>query len=435
MSSFISVLKSTVIKAVKLVFPKKLYYRYANKYANFRIYCEYRNNVKCVENKKDRQLKIAFIISYPSSFTSVKTVYEAAVLRGIHSLILCVSNNNEHSTMREVESHNGDWPVFKLDGKDAVYAYNSVTDKWYDLEKWNPQYVFYVRPYEGDYPDIYSFRNVSKYAKICYIPYGYLFSKNEVFRSVYGRGLWNYTYRTFVTSKSCIDMLTEEYGSEKRNLCRYVDLGFPRFDLYTDVKNNDRTDCEYEHTVTWLPRWKFADEKGQKLSHFLEYYDEFMNFVKEHREVKFILRPHPLMFRTIVKETDYTTGQVEQMKNEIMNMPNLFLDETDDYMHTLFETDILLADATSLIAEFFVMERPVIYCDGINDYNEDGIMISNALYMEEKWDDVKKRLLELFMGNDPMKEQRKQVIARVIGKNDGNIGNNIVDYIINDFER
>ena len=158
-----------------------------------------------------------------------------------------------------------------------------------------------------------------------------------------------------------------------------------------------------------------------------------MKFVNEHKDVRFILRPHPLMFKTMVKETDFSPEQVEQMKNNIINTENLILDEADDYITTLIETDILLSDSTSLIAEFFVTERPIVFCDTIDNYNEDGIKITNALYQESTWPDIENRLVDLLSGNDPDKEKRKSVIKEVMGENGGRIGIDIVDYIIKDY--
>ena len=45
--------------------------------------------------------------------------------------------------------------------------------KWFDLKNINPDYVFYERPYSSYLPIEYKISTVSKYAKTCYLPYGY----------------------------------------------------------------------------------------------------------------------------------------------------------------------------------------------------------------------------------------------------------------------
>ena len=41
------------------------------------------------------------------------------------------------------------------------------------LKNINPDYVFYERPYSSYLPMEYKISTVSKYAKTCYLPYGY----------------------------------------------------------------------------------------------------------------------------------------------------------------------------------------------------------------------------------------------------------------------
>ena len=57
-------------------------------------------------------------------------------------------------------------------GTSLIDSYDTNTEKWLNLEAMLPDYVFFMRPYDYYRCSAYHIKEVSHYAKTCYIPYG-----------------------------------------------------------------------------------------------------------------------------------------------------------------------------------------------------------------------------------------------------------------------
>ena len=117
---------------------------------------------------KSNHPKVAFILQFPETWNSMKTVYDAAKKRGLDPLIVCVPKPESTSTLVYEASTNGVNEAYEmLKGKNSnVVNSNLGEGKWFDLKEYNPDYVFYTRPYNTQYPDEYKSNAVCQYAKI-----------------------------------------------------------------------------------------------------------------------------------------------------------------------------------------------------------------------------------------------------------------------------
>ena len=398
----------------------------------------YRKSLKKIESQeKSNNLKIAFILQFPETWNSLKTVYESAKKMGLNPLIVCVPKPKSTSTLIYEASEDGVNEAYEMLKKENVNAINTKLEEgnWFNLREYNPDYVFYTRPYNTQYPDEYKSNAVCQYAKICYIPYGFTLNGGVIFNSVFKANFLLQTYVTFVQSKNLLKKVKNSYLCQylfKHNKFEY--LGFPRFDLLYPNSSCDKNWNKENITITWMPRWEFNTTiKGQKCSHFLEYYDKFIEFMKMHRELNFIFRPHPLMFETLIEEKIKTQEEIKEIKKEMSSISNLNIDYEKDYLPTLKKTDILVADTTSLLMEFFATGKPIILSDNAKGYLEDGKIMVSSLYQVEVWKDVESKLNDLINGNDDLYEKRRKAMEKIIPKQ-STAGENIINYIMKDYK-
>ncbi len=398
----------------------------------------YRKSLKKIESQeKSNNLKIVFILQFPETWNSLKTVYESAKKMGLNPLIVCVPKPKSTSTLIYETSEDGVNEAYEMLKKENVNAINTKLEEgnWFNLREYNPDYVFYTRPYNTQYPDEYKSNAVCQYAKICYIPYGVTLNGGMIFNSVFKANFLLQTYVTFAQSKNLLKKIKNAYRWQyllKYNKLEY--LGFPRFDLLMKEHSYSKNLSKQNFTITWMPRWEFNTTiKGQKCSHFLVYYHEFIKFVKEHQELNFIIRPHPLMFKTLIEEKLKTQEEVEAIKREIESIDHLRIDTQKDYLPTLQKTDILIADNTSLLIEFFATGKPIILSDNAKGYLEDGKIMVSSLYQVEVWKDVESKLNDLINGNDDLYEKRRKAMEKIIPKQ-STAGENIINYIMKDYK-
>jgi len=160
----------------------------------------------------------------------------------------------------------------------------------------------------------------------------------------------------------------------------------------------------------WAPRWTYMETMGG--SHFIEYKENFVALRKKYKNLKMTIRPHRLLFPTMVKENRMTEEEVQRYK-ESLQENKIYLDEHDPLKSALAESDIMIADITSIIPLYFLTGNPIIYCDSGYNFFGDSKLIESAIYKAYSWDDVEKYLAMILNGEDPLKDDRRRLIKQL----------------------
>lgn len=380
--------------------------------------------ITCLMNKRKRNitnnesLRVIFLVRYPWTWNSFKSVYEQAIKCNINATVICVPE------IKDKNVHNNDSKDF-LD-KIGIPNYDAYqNDKWLDIKTFNPDYVFYTYPYNSLYPESYRTNIISKYSKICYIPYGMCLLENFVFHTVYNVDFMAECYLTFAPSNSEYLMLKNKYALQDfLHISKFIYLGYARYDLIYNKMDSKKI-------IAWLPRWSFDDIKDQKKSHFLQYFDKFIELMEELKEYTLIIRPHPKMFSSILENKILTENELNDIIDKVDSMQNVFFDKEEDYMYLFNNADFLIADFTSLLAEYFVSGKPIIYCDDNSNFTDDAMKLYEGFYCCNNWKDLNLYINNLINGNDYKKEIRN-IIKLDFFSNQHLCGKRIVEFLKTD---
>ena len=227
-------------------------------------------------------------------------------------------------------------------------------------------------------------------------------------------------------SKPTLDYLLNKFKrTTAKQIQNFLFLGYPSFEAYFKKQplNNEI------HSVLWIPRWSYAEKGGG--SNFLKYKDLYKDLAKDHPDLDFTMRPHPLMFTTLEKQGLFSHEEIDVYKADLREA-NVELDQHSLLDERLEKTDLMIADYSSIIIAYFLSGRPIIYCDGgLNMY---GIYkdLYDAMYVAHSWEDVLSFVNVLKEGKDPLKEKRLEIIQKEkINHKDSAV--RIVERIINDF--
>jgi len=156
-------------------------------------------------------------------------------------------------------------------------------------------------------------------------------------------------------------------------------------------------------------------------SHFLAYRDTFTRFAAEHDSdrVKFAIRPHPLMFRHMLQRGYMTEQELTDYK-ALLDIHGIALDDSRQTpFDALTAAGILLTDFSSINMNFFLMDRPMIYCPHDPDLSEDYTLMLEGSYVAETWEQVETHLLHLIRGEDPAAPRRREIVAEMRAKHTG----------------
>ena len=268
-----------------------------------------------------------------------------------------------------------------------------------DLKKFNLDYLFYPRPYDYYLPKQYRSSSMYKCVKCCYIPYGLTGSDNFDDLDL---PFFDNIYCSFMDSDHQRDLLKSHYPiSVLMGTRKIFSFGYPVLTRFLGYSSTSQI-----NTILWTPRWSMDPKLGG--SNFLRYQEEFLELIKS-TNYTFIFRPHPLMFDELIKK-----GFIDE------NFKERYLKTLADYnvvydivspIEKLFEkTDLLITDYSSIIPQFFVTNRPIIYCEGGIPLNIDYREMVDYSYKANNWDDVKKIIESLSINGDNRSEEREKFI-------------------------
>lgn len=392
---------------------------------------------RIVRTPRNEKMRIVFIVQRTEVFNSVRTVFEEAVKNDeceVYLLPLPRCSNDHKKFFWDTYTSVVEF-CHQLYGGTVIDTYNFETGKYFDLTKIMPDYIFLNVPYTSQYPDEYSLEKLALIAKVCYVPYGYAVSNERRYTDLYA-------VQYYVDLMKHISFIFSDgdasYAYCKKNrmwLCEFLfgkrlyNVGYPRFDLI-----NTHKCCQKGSTILWLPRWTVEDQMSDEnlTSHFGDYKDCFLTYVHSQDYYRLIIRPHPLMFENYIKHGLMSVQDVLMYKENINNSEKFSLDEKPSYDDAFNTADVLVADCSSIIVEFFLRGKPVIYCGKKEELSPQIADVTKTFYYVNGWEQLKMVLDDLKDGIDPLKEERRIAVEKFrVGTQDA--GNAVLNILREDY--
>lgn len=385
--------------------------------------------LKIKYKKSNDKVKIVFLCQLPHIWTCLESIYEAAQKDDdVEAYILAVPNKWEE---QEIDTEAYDFCV--KNNYNVIQAYDKTTNKFFDLELLNPDYVFIPRPYDVYLPSQYRSDIISNYAKICYVCYGYVAEAGHILETCYYKYFTNSCYFIFADNDSTEAYCRKNHAiSEALGLRKIIKTPFPRFDLarkgigkeppHWKIKRD-----EVNKRIIWTPRW--TTDEGLGGTNFFNYKDFFFEFAQKHTDCEFMFRPHPMAFEHFISSGLMSKEEVDEYKIKCMKGHNTQLDERKDYLDSFASADILVSDMSGVMEDFLVIGKPLVFCSYQQEFNEANKKLLDAFYIPHDADELENILEMLISGNDPKKKIREQIVRDILGECDGKNGYRILEYL------
>ena len=371
------------------------------------------------KNNPNTPIQVAFVVQMPEIWDKEEPVYSAMSGDPRFSVsVLVVPPYNQISKTIETDYKNN---YFLKAYPEAVRAYENGS--WQALDK-NYDYVFYQRPYDLYLPLPLQSRTVVKQAKCCYIPYGY--TGADVFNEgSTNKAFFRNLYFGFAESAYMAKVFNNRYQDNKeRELHKIAFLGFPALIPYFDFEPTS----EYRK-ILWTPRWSYTPKIGG--SHFLEYKDTIISLKKQSQELIITFRPHPLLFGEMISCSRMSEQEVNAYLEQL-SQNNIVYDKGHPIYETLQKTDILITDYSSIVIQFFVTGRPIIFCESDIVLNDDFNMLSEGMYVVHNKAELIAAVQKLSNGEDPLCIKRQKIIAKLLEEHK-DATNKIIEAIYKDY--
>ncbi|MBR0290182.1 MAG: CDP-glycerol glycerophosphotransferase family protein [Selenomonadaceae bacterium] len=372
---------------------------------------------------EQRKMRVAFMANSFVSGEKILPIYEAMKERDDVETFLIVYAGVDYKYLQRA------WEYFqKKYPDDKIYSYSLM-----DLQKLRPDYVFLPNPYDDRrlYPGFRT-NDIVKFSKVCVISYGatlsHIFS-DRLFDDY--PNFWRNIYLFFTSAESVKSAFTEKFPQDVSMNYQHVEFfGYPALKPYYNLeKESSAAKC-----ILWSPRWNFDDKIGG--SHFMDYKDDFVALKKKYGEkVDLIFRPHPDLFNELMKK-NFMSREKIMAYDETLKANNIYRQTTlADMDKSIRKVDIFLTDYSSILVEFFLTGRPIIYCEypkaiPFPEYAE----MFSAMYIAHNRKEIENYLEDLLAGNDPLFDKRQE-IAKKIYDTHKDATEKIIDRVLQDFNQ
>lgn len=400
-----------------------------------------RLRVKKFNNEK---IKVVFICNRPTVWSSLNTVYESMKNDNDFDIkMVIVPSKKQIGTDAAGYNHN----VFESEGVEEYFknykpivGYDVDKKEWINLQRLNPDYVFLQQPYNIKLPDELKSWNISKYAKLCYVAYYAFFQNNETnfinddcTPIDYLKNLSFY----FAQNDEDYYFITNKLKINGINTVDVIKSGFPRYDNENINKRSDsdlitwKSGCKPAFKVLWTPRWCTNENN----CHFFDYKDKILNFFENNVEYDLMFRPHPQAFINWIATGMMSEAEIRNLKKRFEISLNMTLDEEFEYLPNFYASDCLITDTSSIVDDYFLTGKPIIYCHKENSLNSfaKNKGYTKGFYWVENWNELESTIKMLKNGNDPLKKVRQELIQKCYYRPDGGSGVFIKNCIKEDF--
>lgn len=362
-----------------------------------------------------KTIKVGFIAQMPEVWDKLSRIYEAMCDDPDFEpwLLLVPQYDLTHGRLNMLYGEERAFFINRYKNGNFLEMVENNTVK--SIKNCGFDYIFFQRCYDSYLPDALHTSKVVRYCKTCYVPYCYHASMDG--KKYYRTGFFGNLYLFFCSNRDQVEW------SKTASRRKAVYLGYPwldKIDVFTGKINN---------RILWTPRW--CDDPATGGTTFFEYKDRFFDLVKTN-DVKVTIRPHPLTFQNAVREGKMTDEEVTIYKDKLAQA-GIKLDQNALVEETFENTDVLITDFSSIIINYFLSGKPIIYCSDTEiGFSETYQSIIDSSYIARSWEEIETIVQNLLAGNDYLKEKRLNAIEKIKGQGDAVA--NILDYLRSDSE-
>lgn len=278
---------------------------------------------------------------------------------------------------------------FTNKGYPIVEARGIKDPKCYDI-------IFYTHPYE--FRDRIYIEDLPLSTMALYTSYGFMLSGFPA-----RRWLYHLVYRYYADSVFYVSHVAKDPRYSDNAVC----LGYSKMDGYYKAEASRTTD---KKVIIYAPHHSVA-YKNSRFATFADNYLQIYEFAKKHsQDVFWIYKPHPLLQNSAVAAGIFDNADAYfEYENMWRNLPNGEVATGGDYFPLFKESDAMITDSVSFLAEYQFTHKPLLLLEsGEGRYNEFGESLREILYRcpGTDYDSIERFIGNVVNGKDEMSERR-----------------------------
>lgn len=394
----------------------------------------YRKGARIAESevrKKDDPLNVLFFVIYESMW-KCDSLFQMMLKDANFNpmIVVCPIGHKGHEYM--VQSMNQCARFFHEKGYPCVAAYDEKTDSYVDPMQYNPDIIFYTRPYETEV-DYRYWRDRYKNVLSCYVNYLYV-SNNEPWScaNYFHQSLWRY-YLEYPALQEQIDEFLSPYHLNGRV------AGYPLFDAFRlhKVSDNDwPIPGKRRKRIIWAPHFSITGHTGiNAFSTFEKYYDLMPELAEKYKgEIEIVFKPHPVLKLSLYEAEEWGKERTDAYYEKWATGENTaFVDGA--YVGLFLASDAMIHDCHSFTVEYLAVNKPAMFLDNGKtelQLNAAGKEARASYYKGQCEEDIE-RFIQMIIeeGEDPLKVKREEFLKHYVLPPNGKLAaENIIDDLL-----
>ena len=370
------------------------------------------------------KIRVAFYVLYDAMFSG-KMLYKLMLEDDFFEPFIVVIPNLSKDSDHMYKELSRNYASLSQEFENVYQAYSDETG-FIDYSM-QADLICFSNIYDSFTHELYTMSWVVKARVLTFVlSYGIYFDKYAR-DHILNIGLHNAAWKIFVDTPVTLAEFST-YGSVKGK--NAVLTGYGKMDSLAHIeltpRKRKRIVIASHHSV---------ESKLFCVSTFHKYSQLFLDLPKRYPDIDFVFRPHPVLFTNLYYKNIWSKEKIDQYLAEIASLPNMQFQDGGDYLETFMNSDALIHDCGSFLAEYLYTNKPCCYL--VRDKEAlPQIFTSLGLECIEQHelayisDDIIKFIDEVIVGeNDTKKEERDNFANTFLKVNYPHASNVILEHL------
>lgn len=385
-----------------------------------------------IKVKNGEKIKVAFLMMYSSAIQDLG-LFELMLKSNIFQPYLIINPDvlRSQENMISTYKHTKDEIIKKYGENNVLDGYIIDTGHFNDYSD-NFDMMITNMPYDLMAHDFFKIKYwAGKSIPIIYISYFYM-GRCHVTVSNLKSAEFSLFWK-FFAENNFVKKLSEKFQIIKGT--NVVVTGYPKFDEFNKIEKKQRE----RKRVIIAPHHTIFNSSID-VGGFLEYYDLLLELPQKYPNIDFVFRPHPLLIQNLKKPSFWGETKTELYLSKLLSSPNITYSTEGNYYDLFVNSDALIHDCGSFMAEYLCTGHPCAYYmrSSVNmskAWTKFGRQCLDLHYKLKHKSDFYKFLDDVVIrGNDTKKEERNTFAQKEILINYPNVTKTIFEYLQNELE-